>query len=219
MHNLDYLNLRHFVAKKLIVNKMIKTRPDSPNGKGFRLKLHDKFPDAPLSPYYVDLRVLRSFPPLYQYVAELMLHKTCFDDRVGFNLLADVPTAGTPIATLMSISRQTPMISPRAPKDHGTQATIDGVYEQGKTVLLVDDLVTGANSLIASAQILRDAGLVVSDTAVFVDREQGGREQLTAAGLDLHAVWTITDILAHYKEEELIAPELVDEINAYRAQG
>ncbi|MDO8511640.1 MAG: hypothetical protein Q7S57_00010 [bacterium] len=217
MHPQDYKNDRHFLARKLIQHKMIKTKLDSPDGNGFRLKLHDKNPKAPLSPYYVDLRILRSFPPLYQYVAELILHKVCFEDGIGFNLVADVPTAGTPIVTLMSISRQTPMISPRAPKDHGTQATIDGVYEPGETGLLVDDLVTGANSLLASTKILHDAGLIVTDTAVLVDREQGGREQLTANGLRLHAVWTITDLLAFYKAENLIAPELVDEINAYRA--
>lgn len=216
MHPQDYKNDCHFLARKLITHKMIKTKLDSPGGQGFRLKLHDKQPDAPLSPYYVDLRIMKSFPPLPRYAAELILHRVC-DDDTAFNIVADVPTAASNIVTLMSDIRQTPMITPRAPKDHGTQASIDGVYKQGQTVLLVDDLVTASTSLQDSAKILRNAGLIVTDTAVLLDREQGGEAQLATADLKLHAVFTISWLLTFYGQEGLIAADLVAEINAYRA--
>lgn len=213
---MHHSNSREHIARMLLAYNMILTKPQSPGGKGFHLKLHDKNPNAPLSPYYVNLRLLRSFPPLLHYVAESMLNLTFFKN-VNFELIADVPTAGTPIVTLMADISEKPMISPREPKNHGTQTSIDGVYKEGQSVLLVDDLVTGANSLLASAKILREAGLSVTDVAVLIDREQGGEKKLAFFGLNLRAVWTITDLLAFYDQEGLIDTELVAEINVYRA--
>lgn len=135
---------------------------------------------------------------------------------VIYNLVADVPTAATPIVTLLSEDSGRPMITPREPKDHGSQASIDGVFEPGQIVLAVDDLITGADSKLAAVKILRDAGLVVTDIAVLLDREQGGREQLAKHGLTLHAIWTISALLAFYEAEKLIPTDLVQEINAYR---
>lgn len=210
----DHQSGRIFLARKLIQHKMIKTRMDSPSGNGFRLALHKKFPDAPLSPYYIDLRLLRSFPPLPRHAANLLLEKAL---GVKYDRVADVPTAATPIVALMSDIGGCPMITPREPKDHGSQATIDGVFETGQTVLVVDDLITGADSKLNAVKILRDDGLlIVTDIAVLLDREQGGKEQLAKHGLTLHAVWTITGLLAFYEEEKLIPADLVQEINAYR---
>ena len=206
-----------FLARQLAQRKMIKTKLDSPTGEGFRLALHKKHPDAPLSPYYVDLRLLRSFPPLPRYAAELISGKVRADGVI-YNLVADVPTAATPIVALLSDISDRPMITPREPKDHGSQATIDGVYEVGQTVLAVDDLITGADSKLAAVKILRDAGLVVTDVAVLLDREQGGEAQLAKAGLTLHTIWTITDLLSFYESEKTIPTDLVHEINEYRRQ-
>ena len=210
-----YQDGREFLARKLAQHKMIKTKLDSPGGKGFRLALHKKNPDAPLSPYYVDLRMLRSFPPLPRYAAELISTRMQIDD-VAYSLVADVPTAATPIVTLLSEITERPMITPREPKDHGSQATIDGVFETGQTVLAVDDLITGADSKLNAVQILRHAGLIVTDVAVLLDREQGGAAQLAKAGLRLHTIWTITDLLEFYESEGIIPADLVQEINEYR---
>jgi len=213
----DPNNHIEFLAIKLAQRKLIKTRLDSPGQMGFRLKLHEKSPDAPLSPYYVDFRGLRSYPPLPRYAAEALQQLIIAHD-LSFGLVADVPTAATPLVTLLSDLRMTPMITPREPKTHGSQSSIDGVFTKGQKVLLVDDLVTKADSKIASAEILRSAGLNVTDVAVLLDREQGGKDQLAAYGLTLHAVWTIGELLTYYQTENLIAPELVAEINAYRAR-
>lgn len=210
-----YQSGKIFLARKFFQHGMIKTREQSPSGKGFRLALHKKQPDAPLSPYYIDLRLLRSFPPLPRYAADLISEKVRADG-VKFNLVADVPTAATPIVTMLSEITDRPMITPREPKDHGSQATIDGVFKMGQTVLTVDDLITGADSKLNAVKILRDANLIVTDVAVLLDREQGGIVQLAAAGLSLHAVWTITGLLAYYEAEKLIPADLVQEINAYR---
>ena len=61
----------------------------SPQGKGFRLKLHEKNPDAPLSPFYMNFRLLRSFPELLVDTAWLLV-EMMERKNVAFDLVADV---------------------------------------------------------------------------------------------------------------------------------
>ena len=65
----------------------------------------------------------------------------------------------------------------------------------GETVVVVDDLVTTGGSKLEVIAPLSDAGLAARDVVVLVDREQGGREELAARGLSLHAVLTLSTLL------------------------
>jgi len=164
----------------------------------FKLKLYDVRPEAPLSPIYIDLRILRRFPQAklaavdaYQELAS----------NLKFDLLADIPTAATPLVASLSDRLGIGMITPRMdPKGHGTGAKIDGFLDsdKGKVVLLMDDLVTKADSKLEAAQVLIQNGLIVNDVVVLVDREQGGREELAEKSLKLHAAMTMTKMLDFY---------------------
>lgn len=181
----------------------------------FRLKLHETDPDAPLSPIYVDLRVLRSFPEVMREVTDLLAGFVGIGDRKP-ELIADVPTAATPFVTLLSQTTGIPMISPRpASKAYGTGARIDGVFTPGQRVLLVDDLITRADSKLEAAAVLTEAGLVVPNVLVLIDREQGGRKELEDRGIGLHAAFTLHDLLDHYRSCELIDEESYDRIARY----
>jgi len=104
----------------------------------FRLKLHEKKPDAPLSPIYIDLRLLRSFPSAMDLAIEVYMELIT---GLKFDFLADVPTAATPIAAILSHRMKVPMVSPRKDeKGHGITGKINGVFETGQTALLIDDL-------------------------------------------------------------------------------
>ncbi len=180
----------------------------------FKLKLHEMNPDAPLSPIYVDLRVIRSFPQLLADVADSILAKV-IDDEVGFDLISDIPTASTPIVVLMSHKSGNPMISPKISKTHGLEGAIDGMFTSGQSVLLVDDLVTKADSKIEAAKVLEANKLLVRDIVVLVDREQGGREALTQAGYRLHAVFGIMEMLKIYLEAGKIDQAKYEETVSY----
>ena len=67
----------------------------------FRLKLHEKQPDAPLSPIYVDLRTLRSFPDALDD-AVVTLVEMIAARELSFDLYADVPQAATPLVAVLS---------------------------------------------------------------------------------------------------------------------
>jgi uridine monophosphate synthetase len=160
----------------------------------FRLKLHEKQPDAPLSPIYIDLRILQSYPDALDAavaaLAELIQLRglTC-------SCYAGIPLAATPLVTLLSHQTRVPMITPREAKTHGTSETVNGVFTPGDTALVIDDVVSRADSKLEAIRVLEDNGLVVRDVVVLVDREQGGSAELAAAGYRLHAVAQLSQLL------------------------
>ncbi|MDP3994573.1 MAG: hypothetical protein Q8P91_01970 [bacterium] len=166
----------------------------------FRLKLHDTHPEAPLSPIYIDLRMLRRFPQAKLAAVNVYCELIA---PLKFDLLADIPTAATPLVASLSDRLKIGMITPRTDaKAHGTGAKIDGFFnsDKGKVVLLIDDLVTKADSKLEAAKILIQNGLIVGDVVVLIDREQGGKSQLEEAGLKLHSALTMQQMLDYYLE-------------------
>lgn len=161
----------------------------------FRLKLHKKDQSAPLSPVYVNLRSIRSYPRLLKRIA-LSLENEIKRLGLKFDLIADVPTASTPLVTALSLVNDWPMVSPRfEAKSYGTGETIDGGFEADQTVLLIDDLITDGESKLQAIKVLEEKGLIVKDVVVFLDRLQGGRKELEEANYRLHSVTTLRELV------------------------
>ncbi len=172
----------------------------------FKLKLHEKNPTAPLSPFYIDLRLLRSFPEVMDLSVEIYQEMI---EHLSFNLLADVPTAATPIVAVLSIKIRVPMISVRMDKKkHGTGVPIDGAFKRGQTAIVIDDLITGADSKFAAISILEKNGLVVKDIIVLLDREQGGVKELEIKGYNVVCAMGIKELLSIYLDEGKISNDL-----------
>ncbi len=162
----------------------------------FRLKLHDKNPNAPLSPIYIDLRLLRSFPDVMDSV--ILVYKELIAG-LTYDCLADVPTAATPIVAILTHEMRIPMISPRvAEKMHGASRKIDGLYKKEQIALLVDDLITKADSKLDAISVLEENGIRVNDVVVLVDREQGGSEELSKRGYRCHSAFRLKELLSFY---------------------
>lgn len=164
----------------------------------FRLKLHETQPDAPLSPIYLDLRVLQSFPDAMD-AAVAALREVIETDDLHFTRYAGIPLAATALVAVLSHETRVPMITPREAKSHGTADTINGAFTPGETVLAIDDVVSHAESKLEAIRVLEANGLVVRDVAVLVDREQGGPQQLAAAGYTLHAALRLGQLLDHWR--------------------
>jgi uridine monophosphate synthetase len=184
----------------------------------FRLKLHEKQPDAPLSPIYVDLRTLRSFPDALDD-AVLTLVEMIAARSLVFDLYADVPQAATPLVAVLSHITRVGMITPREAKTHGDGAAINGAFTSGQTALVIDDLVTRAESKIEAIRVLEAHGLIVRDIVVLVDREQGGAQQLDAAGYRLHAAVTLSQLLDHWRATGGVDEATYERILAYTTQA
>lgn len=177
----------------------------------FKLKLHEKNPDAPLSPFYLNLRT-KDNPtnpgPLIDQDCDLIasaLWWLAMENCPDFQAVAGIPYAGDPI--IAALERLVPepryfrIIKLLKVVGAGKRQIVPlpGFdYHRGEKVLIFDDLVTRADSKIEAIRAVEASGSVVNDLIVLVDREQGGKSQLSAAGYSLISCFTITDLLHYY---------------------
>jgi orotate phosphoribosyltransferase len=82
----------------------------------------------------------------------------------------------------------------KAPKSHGTGQRIEGCFEAGAHVVVVEDVITTGGSALDAVAAVRGAGGVVSGVLAVVDRGEGGRDALEAAGLAVHALVHARDL-------------------------
>lgn len=171
--------------------------------------------DKTESSIYVNLRHLRSTVLLRSLVVnELFAQINRYDqtDKIKINHLADIPISISPIVSILAYVAGMSQITPRPPKGYGTKASIEGIFKPGQTVLLIDDVITSAKSKFEAIKTFEDAGLLVNDVLVIVDREQGGEEELACRGYKLAALFKLSDILEYYLEKGMIPKEKYDEV-------
>ncbi len=164
-----------------------------------------KLKSGALSPFYVDLRVIISYPEILQAVARRILE---IIRPLHFHRVAGIPYAGLPIATAVSLAGNIPLLYARKEaKDYGTKRVIEGKFTPGEVVVLIDDVITDGASKFEAAEPLIQAGLTVRDFAIFLDREQGGADRLHEQGYALHSALQISAVLAHLKDAGRLAPD------------
>jgi len=165
------------------------------------------------SPIYIDLRRIISYPKLLEQIAAAYLPVL---HPLSFVRLAGLPYAAIPIATVISLAGNYPMIYPRKEvKTYGTKAEIEGEYHAGETVVVIDDLATTGGSKFEAIEKLTGAGLVVKDVVVLVDRQSGAKESLAQAGYSMHAVLTIGQLLEHWEGNGKVGKDKIEETRKF----
>jgi uridine monophosphate synthetase len=168
------------------------------------------------SPIYIDLRQLVSHPPLLAKVAEAYLPIL---QKLEFSRLAGLPYAAIPIATAVSLQGNYPFIYPRKEtKSYGTKAEIEGAYEAGEMVVVIDDLATTGGSKFEAIEKLTAVGLIVKDVVVLIDRQSGAKQALAEAGFRLHAVLTITELLDYWEKTRKVDVAKISATRSFLAQ-
>jgi uridine monophosphate synthetase len=158
-----------------------------------------------ISPIYLDLRRLITYPKLLRRAAQAYADKL---RELQFDRIGGLPYAALPIGTAIALEMNRPLIYPRREvKDYGTKAAIEGAYNAGETVVVIDDLATTGDTKIEAIQKLESAGLKVTDIVVLIDREQGAKEMLTQAGYNFHAVATLRELLEEWRGSGAISGE------------
>jgi len=79
-------------------------------------------------------------------------------------------------------------------KEYGTSNRLEGVWEDGECVCLVEDVVTSGGAALAAVEALRAAGLRVANAVCVVDREEGGADELARHAVRLRALFTASEL-------------------------
>ncbi len=165
---------------------------------GLKEKNAVKFGDFTLtsgrkSPFYIDLRLLASAPDLMKKVAK---EYACILKNLKCDSIGAIPLTGLPIGMAVSLESGIPLIYPRdKAKAHGTSLAVEGIYKKGDRVVIIEDLATSGGSVIKGAEKLREAGLVVEDAIVLLDRQADAKENLAQQGINLHYSFNIMEML------------------------
>ncbi|MCI0382591.1 MAG: orotate phosphoribosyltransferase [Chlamydiae bacterium] len=177
----------------------------------FILSLHSiqaiKFGSYPLksgviSPIYVDLRIIISYPKIFKELTHLIWQKI---QHLKFDFLCGVPYSAIPFATAVSLMQEIPMVIKRKErKEYGTKKIVEGVFKTGSTCLVIEDVMTSAQSLLETIEALTEEGLIVKDIFVVIDRQQGGKEKLKSRGVQGHSLITLPEIMQILLDEKKI---------------
>ncbi len=155
-----------------------------------------KLTSGKMSPYYIDLRIVPSFPDVFQKICSF--YTSFIKEKIGvekFNRVAGIPVAGIPFASLIACNLNKPFLYVRkGMRLHGRQRRIEGVLNPGDHVLLIDDLVTTGLSLRRAAKAITAEGGIVKDVVVLLDRQEGGGENLEKSGIKLHTLLNISEV-------------------------
>lgn len=162
-----------------------------------------------LSSYYIDLRSVPSFPGAYRYVIDCYLELIRNDVGLStFDAIAGIPTAGLVFSSPVALQLEKPMIYVRKEeKEYGRQKRIEGSIKPGWKILVMDDLITTGHSILSAVDAIRGEGGEVEDIAVLIDRLEGGRANLRKAGVKLHSLTDVAEMVKTLHAEEAITDE------------
>jgi uridine monophosphate synthetase len=201
----------------------------------FKLAIHEQEPNRPLSPIFFNLRTADNLkngqpgpltPTLVSEIGLTLWSEAC-QRELEFDWICGLPKAGEPFAAAMSerfdrTNRPKPVLKLLKEEVDGkrTMARIlTGGWKPGDRVLVVDDLITQATVKRLGIETLRQAGLKVTDCLVLIDREQGGTTELAQRdGVQVHACYTLTELLHTYVTENRITQAKADEVERYRKE-
>jgi len=150
------------------------------------------------SKYYLDKYLFTSRPEILRPLAERFAKRLGAieqDLSLRIDRLAGAELGGIPLVTAAALETGLPCIFVRnAKKDYGTSKQIEGTVNKGDRIVLLEDVATSGGQAVEAVKALRDAGADVLAVIVTIDREEGAREAITAAGVRFEAVFTKTDL-------------------------
>lgn len=143
-------------------------------------------------PYYIDLRKIISIPQIFHQIVSAYADILT---NLKFDRIAGIPYGSLPTATGLALRMERPMIFPRKEvKTYGAGKLIEGHFQAGETIVVVDDILISGKSVMEGAAKLKSAGLNVEDIVVLIDHEQGVKDKLRVNGYRAHSVLALSEI-------------------------
>ena len=148
------------------------------------------------SRYYLDKYRFETRPDMLRAIGERLAV------RVREHAPAAIRIAGpelgaVALAAAASLESGLPFLIVRKDaKGYGTGNRLEGMFEAGDEVCLVEDVVTSGGAAVSAVHALREAGLVCSNAICVVDREEGGVDELARHAVRLRCLFTASDVLS-----------------------
>jgi len=158
-----------------------------------RSLLHGEFllRSGATSSEYFDKYMFESDPGLLRAIAEAMAPLV----PAGIDALAGLELGGVPLAVMLSQVTGLPTLFVRKKaKEYGTRRFAEGGEPAGLRLLVIEDVVTSGGQVVLSSRDLREAGATVSHALCVIDRQAGGVESLAAEGVELTALFTLSEL-------------------------
>ena len=147
--------------------------------------------------FYLDCRKLTLHPQGANQIAAGMLQMLAgqLPDAIGGMAIgADPISAATITVAGQRNENLLGFIVRKEAKQHGTGRQVEGPVEPGMSAVIVEDVVTSGGSALKAVDAAREFGLQVDRILAVVDRLEGGREAIEAAGLKLQTLVTVRDL-------------------------
>ena len=151
------------------------------------------------SRYYLDKYRFETRPDLLAALGERIARLAAEHEPEAVRL-AGPELGAVALAAAGSLASGLPfLIVRKAAKDYGTSNRIEGLYQEGDCVCVVEDVVTSGGALVEAVEGLREANLTVRTAICVVDREEGGADALARKGVRLRPIFRAADVLATQK--------------------
>ena len=131
------------------------------------------------SNYYLDKYRIETRPDILHAVAEGLIPKL----PSNTDILAGPELGAIPLVTAVGLKTGIPFLLVRKKaKEYGTKNIVEGLYEKGQNVVLIEDVLTTGTQAVTAADSLKGLGLNVLKIVCVIDREEGAREAVESAG-------------------------------------
>jgi orotate phosphoribosyltransferase len=148
------------------------------------------------SRYYLDKYRFETRPDLLAAIGE-RIAAAVREHEPEATRLAGPELGAVALAASASLASGVPfLIVRKAAKEYGTSNRIEGVFEEGECVCLVEDVVTSGGALLDAVEAVREAGLRVGNAVCVVDREEGGADALARHAVRLRPLFRASELLA-----------------------
>jgi orotate phosphoribosyltransferase len=146
------------------------------------------------SSYYLDKYRFETQPELLRPLGEQLAALVAEHEPDAARLAAPELGAVT-LAAAASLSSELPFLIVRnEAKEYGTANRLEGVFESGERVCLIEDVVTSGGAAVGALEAVREAGLKCRTVICVVDREEGGADELARRAARLVALFRAGDL-------------------------
>jgi orotate phosphoribosyltransferase len=147
------------------------------------------------SSYYLDKYRFETQPEVLRELGKRLAGAAAHAEPEAERLAAPELGAVTLVAAAALESGQPFLLVRKQPKEYGTANRVEGIFQEGERVCVIEDIVTSGGAAVDTIQALREAGLECQHAVCVIDREEGGTDALARVGVRLEPLFRVSELI------------------------